>query len=230
MKKETSKSRYFFNLAYTFFGGVMFAFVLGSTIWSIIQREKDQDNTIDYIEDFKIDFGDRNVMGKSYQDVIRYRLRFSNDKSWGSTVIRRRTQDWETAKVKFYNVLEIDTTKLLERIPFELDDSYFKDISNKGIIGVWEEKKGWQLLKIGDEYLVNGSTSSIGTFLLYAVFVLFVLLGIFFMLSPIALLLIDTKGLKTFDNLSYQSNKWDGIKYILNGFKNPDDEKDQNRN
>ena len=81
------------------------------------------------------------------------------------------------------------------------------------------KKKGWQLLKIGDEYLVNGSTSSIGTFLLYVVLVLFVLLGLFFMLSPIALLLIDTKGLKDFDNLSYQSNKWDGLKYVLNGFR-----------
>jgi len=208
----------------------MFAFVLGGTIWNIIQREENQDNTIDYIEGFKIDFGDRKVMGKSYQDVVRYRLRFSNNKSWGSTIILRKKQEWEQVKSKFYSVLGIDTTNILERVPFELNQSYFKEISNKGIVGVWEEKKGWQLLKIGDEYLVNGSTSSIGTFLLYVVLVLFVLLGLFFMLSPIALLLIDTKGLKDFDNLSYQSNKWDGLKYVLNGFRDNKGNQEKNHN
>lgn len=226
MKKETSKSRYFFNLAYTFFGGVMFAFVLAGTIWNIIQREKDQDNTIEHIESFKIDFGDRKLMGRSYKNVIRYRLGFSNSKSWGSTIILRRKQDWEPAKIKFHNVLDIDTTNLLGRVPFELNQSHFKEVSAKGIVGVWKEKKGWQLLKIGDEYLVNGKKTAFGIILLYLVFIVFVLLGVFFMLSPIALLLMDTKGLKDFNDLSYQTSKWDGLKYVLNGFK----EKNKNQN
>lgn len=218
-EKENSKSRYFFNLAYVFFGGIMFSFVIGGTIWNIIHKEKKQDNTINHIEYFKIDFGDRSKMGKSYKDVVRYRLKFSNDKSWESTVILRRKKDWEKSKLKFKQALGIDTTKILDRIPFQLKEEYFSELSKQKIIGVWEDKKGWRLLKIGDNYLVNSKTSNIGTVLLYIVFVVVELLGLFFLISPFALLLTDTKGLKNFDNLTYQPGKWDGLKYVLNRLK-----------
>lgn len=217
MKQKASKTDYFVKIALMIVGGVVLAFFMSAHIWNIIHREEKLAYTIDYIEEVRLDFGEEKS-GKFRFERIYYQVLFADGSRWGG-LENLHSENWKGVKEKLHAVLAIDTTSIEDRIPLQIDSKEFKHISENEILAIRSEKKGWELLKIGDGYLVNSGFTTFELVLLYLVLCLFIAIGIFAIAAAIYLVIKDTSGFKNTKHLSYIPGKWDGLMYVMRGFR-----------
>lgn len=225
MKQKTSKTDYFVKIALMIIGGLVLVFFMSKHIWDTIHREENLAYSIDHIAEFRLDYGDKKLGEYRFQSID-YQVLFSDGHRWGG-VVSSTGKNWNDLKVKLHSILQLDTTNLKSKIPLRLKSENFKILSEKGIIAMRSEKKGWKLLKIGDEYLVNSPFTIFQLIMLYFLLMIFIAIGIFVSFGGVYLLIKDTKGFKTTEDLTYIPGKWDGLMYVLRGFKHEEKEKNE---